>query len=154
MCTKTWQPQRLSCPLCGQLDTSTYERWTDWQTGGPRYLPFPCHLMKPACIGGFADAWALPHELCKILGMMCSVRYPEVVVQRGGTGGDNSFVTESIAWQPHSAPHSYLIPPSPVRPPDAHFDKKAPPFTQAWWAVRTHTRLSYSTVCRDTLSLL
>ncbi|EIE25349.1 hypothetical protein COCSUDRAFT_46683, partial [Coccomyxa subellipsoidea C-169] len=77
VCTRTWQPLRLACPLCGQIDMSTYEHWTDWQTSGP------------------------------------SIRHPKLVVQRGGTGGNNSFATVNVSWQPRSAPQSYLMPPCP-----------------------------------------
>ncbi|CAL8460583.1 g112 [Coccomyxa elongata] len=102
VCTKTWQPQHLSCPLCGQLDNSAYEGWNEWQTEGP------------------------------------SIRHPKIIVQRGGTGGNNSFVTESVQWQPHSDPASYVMPPSPVRPPDVTFEQASPPFTQAWWTASGH----------------
>lgn len=74
---------------------------------------------------------------------VCSIRHPKVVMQRGGTGGNNKFVTESITWQPRSSIESYLMPPCPVRPPDARFDPAAPPFTPAWWTVRLSIRLLF-----------
>lgn len=31
VCSETWRPQRLSCPLCGQLEVSEYSGWRLWQ---------------------------------------------------------------------------------------------------------------------------
>lgn len=45
VCTKTWQPQHLSCPLCGQLDNSAYEGWNEWQTEGPRSVDLRVYLV-------------------------------------------------------------------------------------------------------------
>jgi hypothetical protein len=63
--------------------------------------------------------------------------HPKTLVQRGGTGGNNSFTTERAGWQPEGGAAVYEMPPCPLRPPDAQFDPGAPQFAQAWWTVRS-----------------
>lgn len=70
--------------------------------------------------------------------------HPRTLLQKGGTGGNNSFTTERAGWQPEGGAAVYEMPPCPLRPPDAHFDPGAPQFTQAWWTVRPSSTLAHS----------